>query len=134
MRLRLRVMTSAVTVLAALMFTPPVSAQAATCYASSCAGKSPEATGCSAGATTPRSTTWAGRIIELRYSPTCRSAWGRIRNGVSGDEIAVFSSGPGPIYTSTVRAGNSAYTSMVNDAGLTAWVCILGTSICTGSY
>lgn len=60
---------------AALMLVP-TSASAATCCASCCTFKDPQATGCAADAITAKSAVRSGRTIELRYSPTCRAALG----------------------------------------------------------
>ncbi|WP_414635772.1 DUF2690 domain-containing protein [Actinophytocola sp.] len=110
----------------------------ASCYAQSCEGKWPDATGCAADAFTPRqNTSPEGIIVELRYSPTCRAAWGRIRSGIPGDRVRVHSS-DGSNYAREITSGSDTFTQMVNDAGLLAWACvraaITNTLTCTGSY
>jgi hypothetical protein len=111
----------------------PTAAHAATCYGNGCINLDPEATGCAADATTPRSVVTSGRTVELRYSPTCRAAWGRVRNAAAGDTVFIHSSA-GTEERATVGSGaTSAYTRMLGDAGLTAYACLyLGG--CTGSY
>lgn len=52
-------------------------ASAATCWGSSCNRQSPRATGCEVGAYTLESFWRGNTFIELRYSPTCYSAWAR---------------------------------------------------------
>jgi hypothetical protein len=112
---------------------------AAGCYAQTCEGKWPDALGCDVDATTPvpPKTSPEGIIVELRYSPTCRAAWGRIRNGIVGDRVRVHSS-DGSNYAREITSGRTTFTLMVNDAGLLAWACvraeITGTLTCTGKY
>jgi hypothetical protein len=97
--------------------------------------KDPQATGCAADAITPSSKTISGRKLELRYSPTCRAAWGRISNGVSGDYVSVHSSSGAEYWKGIPFGSTSTYTTMVNDAGLIAWACTtVGSDTCTGVY
>ncbi|GGP53633.1 DUF2690 domain-containing protein [Saccharothrix coeruleofusca] len=137
-------LTLAGATLAALASTPSASAEndghlpigaAATCYASSCTGQWPDKTGCASDAITAKSKTISGRVIELRYSPTCRAAWGRIRNGVGGDYVSVHSSS-GTEYWKAIPIGSTTtFTGMVNDAGLFAYACTpVGGGTCTGTY
>lgn len=71
-------------VLAALsVVSAPTPASAATCYAGSCTGKDPRATGCDRDATNLgarnlySSTGSQVGKVELRYSQACRAAWAR---------------------------------------------------------
>jgi hypothetical protein len=111
----------------------PTAAHAASCYALDCTNKDPQATGCAADAITAKSVVTQGRTVELRYSRTCRAAWGRVRNGVAGDRVYLYSSA-GLAESASVAAGaTSAYTLMLDDAGYTAYACLyLGG--CTASY
>jgi hypothetical protein len=125
----------------ASILVPVAPAYAATCYGSACTGKSPSTTGCANDAVTTRSTSVDGIAVELRYSPTCRAAWGRLRLGANPDRVRVENNA-GQSYTATVASGNDVYTMMVNDAGIVARAC--GTNVygrgpfshtvCTGWY
>jgi hypothetical protein len=119
---------------------PVIPAFAATCSGSTCTGKNPSSTGCANDAITARSTSVDGIAVELRYSPTCRAAWGRIRFGANPDRVKVENN-IGQSYTATISSGNDVYTLMVNDAGIVARAC--GTNVrsfapdhtaCTGWY
>ncbi|WP_203913051.1 DUF2690 domain-containing protein [Rhizocola hellebori] len=89
-------------------------ANAGGCYGSSCNGRNPQGL-CSADARTAKSvTTPYGVLVELRYSPSCRAAWGRILNAYTNDVVVVDST-DGRSYTATVRFGKDAFTLMVND-------------------
>jgi hypothetical protein len=136
MRKLLRMAVIIGSTVAALMLVP-TSASAATCYASSCTFKDPQATGCAADAFTAKSAVRSGRTVELRYSPTCRAAWARLRNGQIGDYFRVWSSGD-PSFQGRISEGTSGYTKMVNDAGKFAWACTeyIGPApdTCTGTY
>jgi hypothetical protein len=58
-------------------------ADAATCYGDYCSGKDPQATGCAADARTVAHVRDAGGgyILELRWSPSCKTNWARISKG-----------------------------------------------------
>jgi hypothetical protein len=100
-------------------------------------GKDPIRAGCAGDARTVRAgairthrTRKEVGLIELRYSPRCRSAWARITNYyryVPGDAHqghgTVHRNRDGREYTCSPPAGRrkSCYTRMVNDAGLTAY-------------
>jgi hypothetical protein len=58
----------------------PTSALAAGCYASSCNGKDPHATGCDRDAQTVASATDGTAQIHLRWSNTCQANWTQILN------------------------------------------------------
>ncbi|MFL6163101.1 MAG: DUF2690 domain-containing protein [Jatrophihabitantaceae bacterium] len=106
-----------------------------TCYGSSCTGLWPDGTSCAGDAQTVRSTTLSGRLIELRYSPSCRAAWGRISNGAIGDGVQVINSNGAYDYQQ-IQSGSDVHTRMVNDAGISAYACgYVGTSSkCTTSF
>ncbi|MET8280579.1 DUF2690 domain-containing protein [Micromonospora sp. NPDC005174] len=55
-------------------------ALAVSCYGDYCSGQDPEASGCSADATTTASARIWGTYsyIELRWSPTCKTNWARV--------------------------------------------------------
>jgi Protein of unknown function (DUF2690) len=93
-----------------------------TCSGSGCTGLWPENTSCAGDAQTVRSTTLNGRNIELRYSPSCRAAWGRITNGTVGNSVDVLNTN-GAYYSQQIQSGSDTHTRMVNDAGVTANAC-----------
>ncbi|MFE5709884.1 DUF2690 domain-containing protein [Streptomyces sp. NPDC056501] len=93
----------------------PASA-ATSCYAAGCTGKDPSTTVCQNDARTVASG-WTE--VELRYSPTCRAVWARKKNGSVGSEITVHNT-DGDYNWVTVPAWSTGWTTMVNDAGITA--------------
>lgn len=106
-----------------------------TCYGSSCTGLWPDGTTCASDAITARSTTLSGRTIQLRYSPSCRAAWGRILYGKVGDGVDVLNTN-GAYYYQQISSGSDTHTRMVNDAGITSNSCgyVGSATACTGSY
>jgi len=95
----------------------------------------PDGTTCAGDAQTVKSTTLSGRTIELRYSPSCRAAWGRITNGAVGNGVDVLNTN-GAYYYQQIQSGSDTHTRMVNDAGITSNSCgyVGSSSRCTGSY
>lgn len=134
MRIRRGVLVVVSTMLISLALTSPASA--ATCFAGSCTGLSPETTGCAADAFTPRSHRAEGRLIELRYSPTCRAAWARISNGIRSDLFYVRNSNKQQTTAQIPNGATSAFTTMLSDKDLVAWACFVrgAYTACTGSY
>ncbi|WP_306186395.1 XRE family transcriptional regulator [Streptomyces sp. MK5] len=60
------------------------------CDGSGCTGKDAEAMGCSGElVTTARSVTVGTTVVEVRYSKTCGTAWGRITQAAQGDQVQV---------------------------------------------
>ncbi|MFB6985672.1 DUF2690 domain-containing protein [Streptomyces sp. NPDC056304] len=121
-----------------LAVTAPAAHASATgsCYGSSCTGKEPNGTTCASDAITAKQVTSGGRTIQLRYSPSCRAAWGKITGASVGDWITVDN---GSAYEERqVNSGSDQHTVMVNDAGVTSSACGFknGTTLlaCTGSY
>ena len=55
----------------------PASA-AVSCYGDYCSGKDPQQTGCAADSYTTAYKDLAGKRLELRWSPTCRTNWARL--------------------------------------------------------
>ncbi|MFF3737163.1 DUF2690 domain-containing protein [Streptomyces sp. NPDC002566] len=115
------------------------SAHAATCYADGCHHKSPTTTGCNGDAITARSKSAPdGTIVELRYSATCRAAWGRVRNSRVGAEAFVENT-QGRYDSQFVSTGRDVFTLMVNDRGVQARACYAPNggsdfTACTGWY
>ncbi|WP_248505808.1 XRE family transcriptional regulator [Streptomyces sp. D2-8] len=84
------------------------------CSGDSCTGKDAEAMGCSGDLVTTAQTATVGTtVVEVRYSETCKAAWGRITQAVQGDEVQI-SSGKAKQTGSITAAGDAiAYTPMV---------------------
>ncbi|MGW1981662.1 DUF2690 domain-containing protein [Streptomyces collinus] len=67
--------------------TPPPGVK---CGGSSCTGKDAESMGCSGDLVTTAKTAALGTVtLEVRYSRTCGTAWGRITGGSKGDRVQV---------------------------------------------
>ncbi|MER7926426.1 MULTISPECIES: DUF2690 domain-containing protein [unclassified Streptomyces] len=109
------------------------------CVGEGCTGKDAEAMGCTteAGAvTTARTATVGTTVVEVRYSKTCRAAWGRITTGVAGDSVQIGAGTAKETDTITAADDAIAYTPMVavRDAG-EAKACVTlasGQKGCTG--
>ncbi|MFJ4535707.1 DUF2690 domain-containing protein [Streptomyces tibetensis] len=84
------------------------------CSGADCTGKDAEAMGCSGDLVTTAQTATVGTTtVEVRYSKTCKAAWGRITQAAQGDEVRI-SSGKAKQTGSITTAGDSiAYTPMV---------------------
>ncbi|MFF5369213.1 DUF2690 domain-containing protein [Streptomyces sp. NPDC013187] len=84
------------------------------CSGADCTGKDAEAMGCSGDLVTTAQTATVGTTtVEVRYSKTCKAAWGRITQAAQGDEVRI-SSGKAKQTGSITAAGDSiAYTPMV---------------------
>ncbi|MFD8542629.1 DUF2690 domain-containing protein [Streptomyces sp. NPDC059649] len=123
MKHRTAVLLSAGALLAGgLVTAPSASASAATsCLGSSCNGRNPAHTTCANDARTVAEGSGPITAMELRYSPSCRAAWGRFRiSAPSGSRIEVRNS-QGKQYT-TYGSGHF-YSVMVNDKNVKAWAC-----------
>jgi hypothetical protein len=97
-------------------------------------GQDPIAAGCSGDARTIYSNEISNNgnalgYIDLRYSPSCRTTWARIRDfyANSSDTAHIVRNGDnagydcGPTSWSGSLNAYSCYTPMVNDAGQTSW-------------
>ena len=84
------------------------------CAGSACTGKDAEAMGCTGSlVTTAKTATVGAATLEVRYSSTCGTAWGRITGGVQGDQVQV-SAGKARQKGDITTAGDTiAYTPMV---------------------
>jgi hypothetical protein len=95
---------------------------AANCFAQSCEGRWPDQEGCDRDAITPvPAVHFKDLILELRYSPACRAAWGRIRSATVGDRVRIHSSDGSTDVRQIAPGQTSTYTLMVNDMNKTAW-------------
>jgi hypothetical protein len=85
------------------------------CSGGSCTGKDAESMGCSGDLVTTAQTATVGTtVVEVRYSETCKAAWGRITQAAQGDEVQV-SSGKAKQTGSITAVGDTiAYTPMVS--------------------
>jgi len=119
---KLRAFIAAIVVVFAATIALAAPAAAGTCQGSSCTGRWPDGTTCAGDAVTKRSTNLNGRLIELRYSPSCRAAWGRISYARVGDGVQVNNSN-GASYYQQVQSGADTHTKMVNDMNITAYAC-----------
>jgi hypothetical protein len=88
---------------------PQVAQASVSCYGDYCSGKDPQATGCAADAYTfaSRFDSNTGALVELRWSPTCKTEWARANSPLSGGWIkAVQSTG----YTQWGTIWNGSYS------------------------
>ena len=53
-----------------------------TCSVTGCNGRDPQTTGCAADAYTVQTAVFSNAFVELRYSPTCKTNWGRVRSRI----------------------------------------------------
>ncbi|MFE6405668.1 DUF2690 domain-containing protein [Streptomyces sp. NPDC057837] len=85
------------------------------CSGDSCTGKDAENMGCSGDLVTTAQTATVGTtVVEVRYSETCKAAWGRITQAAQGDEVQI-SAGKAKQTGSITAAGDAiAYTPMVS--------------------
>ncbi|MER7401967.1 DUF2690 domain-containing protein [Streptomyces sp. NPDC000070] len=85
------------------------------CSGDSCTGKDAESMGCSGDLVTTAQTATVGTtVVEVRYSETCKAAWGRITQAAQGDEIQVSAGKAKQTGTITVAGDTIAYTPMVS--------------------
>ncbi|MFB7336243.1 helix-turn-helix domain-containing protein [Streptomyces adustus] len=90
------------------------------CSGAGCTGKDAERMGCSGAlVTTAARATVATTVVEVRYSATCKAAWGRITGAARGDEVRVTVGTARRSGTITAAGDTIAYTPMlaVKDAG-----------------
>ncbi|MEV5612840.1 DUF2690 domain-containing protein [Streptomyces sp. NPDC052225] len=62
------------------------------CVGADCTGKDPEAMGCGGDLadSSAKATVGAGTVtVEVRYSKTCKAAWGRIQGATPGDSVTL---------------------------------------------
>jgi Protein of unknown function (DUF2690) len=84
------------------------------CAGSACAGKDAEAMGCSGNLVTTAKTATVGAVtLEVRYSRTCGTAWGRITGAAQGDQVRVTAGTVRRTGDITAAGDAIAYTPMV---------------------
>lgn len=121
-------------VLAFTVFVGTLSFKNESAFAAAYDGQDPNSSGCAKDARTVRSHAIYPNdngdkvLLELRYSPSCRTAWARIAliPDPAIHEIlraSVVRNSDGKRYSCQVDPfrGNSCYTKMVNDAGVTSY-------------
>ncbi|MGW2951767.1 DUF2690 domain-containing protein [Streptomyces eurythermus] len=116
------------------LVTAPSASAATSCHGSSCNGLDPASTTCADDARTVAEGSGPITAMELRYSPSCRAAWGRfVISAPSGSKIQVRND-QGKQYT-TYGSGHF-FSVMVNDKDVKAWACGTwsGNLDCTHSY
>ncbi|MGX1561750.1 DUF2690 domain-containing protein [Streptomyces sp. NPDC055506] len=84
------------------------------CSGDSCTGKDAEAMGCSGDLVTTAQTATVGTaVVEVRYSETCKAAWGRVTQATQGDEVQISAGKAKQSGSITVAGDAIAYTPMV---------------------
>ncbi|MER6531613.1 DUF2690 domain-containing protein [Streptomyces sp. NPDC001508] len=84
------------------------------CVGSGCTGKDAEAMGCSGDLVTTADTAAVGpTTVEVRYSKTCGTAWGRITGAAQGDEVRIVAGTTSRTGAVTETGDTIAYTPMV---------------------
>ncbi|MGP3949730.1 DUF2690 domain-containing protein [Streptomyces sp. 7N604] len=85
------------------------------CIGGACQGQDPSEFGCNADAQVLAERTEPVRL-QLKYSPTCRAAWGRILEAGIGDQV-VISPAVGKAAKAVISSGHDNYTKMVAAEG-----------------
>ncbi|MEV5431466.1 DUF2690 domain-containing protein [Streptomyces sp. NPDC052701] len=84
------------------------------CSGDGCTGKDAERMGCSGDlVTTAKTATVGTTVVEVRYSETCRAAWGRITQAAQGDQVRVTAGKARQSGSITAVGDAIAYTPMV---------------------
>ncbi|MWA15985.1 DUF2690 domain-containing protein [Streptomyces sp. BA2] len=97
-------------------------AATASCYGASCNGLNPAKTTCANDARTVKKGPFID--MELRYSPSCRSAWARIGGHAPRGIKLTIRNTKGNVYSGNIAASGGGYFSvMVNDKDIKAWAC-----------
>lgn len=105
-----------------------------TCSADGCDGLDPVMTGCAADAYTVQTAVFSNSYVELRYSPTCKTNWGRVTSRVGPTFLETrIQRVDGLTYTFSGGNFNFAYSAMVYAPQLAARACggVNGISGCT---
>jgi Protein of unknown function (DUF2690) len=107
---------------------PVASAHAAnaqvTCSGNGCNGLDPEKTGCAADAFTVQTAVFSDSYVQLRYSPTCGTNWGRVYSRVGPANLIIRSQRiDGLSYTFSGGKFNYAWSAMVYAPNVQARAC-----------
>ncbi|MFE2968243.1 DUF2690 domain-containing protein [Streptomyces sp. NPDC059340] len=133
---KLSVAVTAAALVAGGLLGAPAASAATSCLGSTCNGLNPANTTCQNDARTVQDGAFRG--VELRYSPSCRAAWGRFPNAPKGSKLEIKNN-QGKKYTTNGPSGGGTFFSvMINDKDVTAWACAYWDSNtqseCTGAY
>ncbi len=60
-----------------------------TCSGEGCDGQSPATSGCDADAKTIQTAVFSNSYVELRYSPTCGTNWGRVTSKIGPTSLVI---------------------------------------------
>ncbi len=82
------------------------------CTGFECEGKDPQRLGCHVGVWTAAVAREGELLVELRYSPSCRAAWGRITEGQVGDVVRAEAV-RGTVQERAIRYDHDTYSPMV---------------------
>jgi hypothetical protein len=75
---RLTAVAATVALVAGSVLLGVAPAHAVSCSGDACSGVDPQSSGCASGAYTATSTSFSGGLLEVRYSPTCKTNWSRL--------------------------------------------------------
>ncbi|GAB7030686.1 DUF2690 domain-containing protein [Streptomyces sp. NPDC021749] len=98
-----------------------------TCTMIDCDGLDPKDTHCDRGAVTLAQETAGSMQVSVRYSPGCRTVWGKLTGAEPGDTIEIATS-PAKKERKAVHTGHTQYTAML-PAGRTFSAQAVGTSL-----
>jgi len=84
-----------------------------TCSGNGCNGKDPEATGCAADAYTVQTAVLSSSFVELRFSPTCGTNWGRVLSRIGFVNLFVRVDRIDGLSYSRMSAGTLLFSQMV---------------------
>jgi hypothetical protein len=102
------------------------------CYANSCTGQDPVATGCWADAITVQTVQQGSVLLDLRYSPSCAANWARMRNAQFGWHVTVYNTWGQSEDVTYWFGDTTVWTAMVNGQP-PAWACF-DNGNCTGQF
>ena len=108
-----------------------------TCSGNGCNNLDPEQTGCVAGAYTVQTAVLSTAILQLRYSPTCKTNWGRVISRGSNNSdvyLVLVDRIDGLSYGTKGLVGPFAWSRMVFAPVARARACVSingGNDICT---
>ena len=104
------------------------------CSAKGCNGQDPLMTGCAADARTVQTAVLSTAFVQLRYSPTCGTNWGRVISRVSLGHLFVrIERIDGLSYFGSISTGTLMFSPMVYAPLVKARACgtVKGVSGCT---
>lgn len=128
------VLLSTGALLAGGLVAAPSGSASTSCSGSRCDGRNPANTTCADDARTVAEGSGPIAGVELRYSPSCRAAWGRfVISAPAGSKIQIKND-QGTQYTTS--GSGHFWSVMVNDKDVKAWACGTwsGNVDCTHSY